>query len=133
MALRPVSELGLVDLTDLAAKPTAAKGGSGRASEPTAAKAGSGRASKPTTAAAGGERTTQPRRSSATKRPPAHTARSKRAGTTAGPPRHREAKPPTSSPRAEVRRAVATKLAVTVTYAVAGTAGVLLGRAAVRR
>jgi hypothetical protein len=171
VALRPVSELGLVDLTDLASKPPAVEAGPG--------------GSKPATAEAGRERTTQPRRSSATKRPPAHTARSKRSVTTqrrtvvhrstsssgraaqrpsrggnrtgdraetpktaraaaptarrnagpetASPPRRREATPPTRSPRAELGRAVATKLAVTVTYAVAGTAGVLLGRAAVRR
>ena len=52
---------------------------------------------------------------------------------TPGLPVRIEAKPRSRSHRPEVRRAVAAKLALSVTYAVAGTAGVLLGRAAVRR
>jgi hypothetical protein len=108
MALRPVSELGLVDLTDLASPPAASTtkrqrtdgGAPKESSRPSERREGAPRA--------------KPRRSS-----DADSAAIK-------------APAPDRASRHRSSRTVAEKVGISVTCVVAGAAGVLLGRAAVR-
>jgi len=118
MALRPVSELGLVDLTDLASPGETSP--AQRKPRPAGAKAkpaGPAGATKPRA-----KGSAQPKRASRA----AHVARSPA-----------EATPPTAparTRRAPVNVAKASRIGiVAATWAVAGAGGVLLGRAAVRR
>ena len=117
MALRPVSELGLVDLTDLASPGESAPP---RRKPRPVAKA------KPA------------RRAGATKPRAKGSAQPKRASRSAPVARSAaEATPPATAARtrrASVSVAKASRIGiVAATWAVAGAGGILLGRAAVRR
>jgi hypothetical protein len=109
MALRPVSELGLVDLTDLASPPAAARTKQRRTD--------------------GGVPKKSPRRSERNGgAPAAKSRRSADADASALEP-----PAPDRASRHRASRAVAEKVGISVTCVVAGAAGVLLGRAVVRR
>jgi hypothetical protein len=117
VALRPVSELGLVDLTDLASPSEETTTGRRKP------RAAASQAEKPR---AGGKRTSKPRAGSRAQKPPAPPARPKAANGPSAP----------SEPRGKVGRRgrVAARVGITaVTWTVAGATGVLLGRAAIRR
>jgi hypothetical protein len=118
MALRPVSELGLVDLTDLAS-PTAAppRAPSPTAASPTKRPRSDGGTPKKSSGA--------PKRSQAKPRASARPSRDNDSVV------RQVAETPRAS-RAKTSRAVAEKVGVSVTCVVAGAAGVLLGRAAIR-
>jgi hypothetical protein len=113
MALRPVSELGLVDLTDLAS-PT---GPSPTAASPTKRRRTDGGTPK--------------RSARASERSHAKPRASSRASRDNDSVEKQVAETP-RAPRAKASRAVAEKLGISVTCVVAGAAGVLLGRAAIR-
>lgn len=106
MALRPVSELGLVDLTDLAS-PSAAATTKRRRADGAVPKKSSRRSERSEGA------------------PRAKSRRSRDAGTSALPPE------PDRASRHRTSRPVAEKVGISVTCVVAGAAGLLLGRAAV--
>lgn len=122
MALRPVSELGLVDLTDLASGQEAEANRHARprpnGTTSHAPEIQPGTQSRPRTS----ERpaTTQARAKAPEKRGPASAPPSARAD--AGPSRRTE---PTAT--------VAAKIGIPAAYAVAAACGVMLGRAAIRR
>jgi hypothetical protein len=114
MALRPVSELGLVDLTDLASPtPPSPTPPSPTAASPTRRRRTDGGTPKRSSRAS--------ERSHA--KPRASRDNDSGENQVAETPR---------APRAKTSRAVAEKLGVSVTCVVAGAAGVLLGRAAIR-
>ena len=114
MALRPVSELGLVDLTDLASPPAPATT-KRRPVDPGAPKTSSRRS----------ERTEGVPR--AKSRRPASADALADAGTAVKP------SAPARASRRNTSRAVAEKVGISVTCVVAGVAGVMLGRVAFQR
>jgi hypothetical protein len=109
MALRPVSELGLVDLTDLASPPAAARTKQRRTD--------------------GGAPKKSSRRSERSEGAP--RAKSRRAADADASARQPSV--PARAPGHRTSRAVAERVGISVTCVVAGAAGVLLGRAAVHR
>lgn len=109
MALRPVSELGLVDLTDLAS-PAAASPTKRRRTD----------AGTPKKSSRGSER------SHAKPRAASRASRHIESAAT------QVVETPRAS-RALATRTVAEQLGISVTCVVAGAAGILLGRAAIRR
>lgn len=113
MALRPVSELGLVDLTDLASPEPDASG------RRTPRPAGGAKRASPTTPGEG---------------QPGARSRPRGDGTGKTTWGASQVAPQPRSPRAQPGLASAARVGIlAATWAVAGAGGVLLGRAAVRR
>ena len=118
MALRPVSELGLVDLTDLAS-PTAPSATGASATGASATKRRRAAGGTPKRSSRASERKEAKPRASARPSRDIDSAATQLVET----PRVR---------RAKTSRVVAEKLGLSVTCVAAGAAGVLLGRAAIR-